>query len=198
MHLLSILFAFMTLFIWTFTPTADTKIVTTWKDSAVTAVTFNKIVVAFMSSDTDLRYRVEDGLARRIRRTVAAHTFVPNTELNDREAVKARLSDNAVDGAIVLRLVDVQKDVKVSPGQVMYMPYPSLWDMWGGYGWAVPLPSYAIEDKVVIAEIVVYSVTTAKPVWAGQLKATNPKSLRVLLDDLVKAGTKELKKQKLI
>jgi hypothetical protein len=198
MHQLSIPFALLAFFIFTSSLASDTKIVTTWKDPEVSAINFNKVVVAFMSSDADLRFRVEDGIARRIRRTVAAHTFVPNGELQDREAVKARLSSNAVDGAIVLRLIDVEKNLVVSPGQVMYVTYPSFWDMWGGAGWAVSLPDYATEDKVVTAEIILYSVTTAKPIWAGRLKATNPKSLRIFLDDLVKAGSKELKKQKLI
>jgi hypothetical protein len=41
-------------------------------------------------------------------------------------------------------------------------------------------------------------MVTAKPLWAGQMKAKNPKSLRVLLNDLVKAGAAELRKQNLV
>jgi hypothetical protein len=54
------------------------------------------------------------------------------------------------------------------------------------------------QEKIVTVDIILYSVATAKPVWAGRLKSTNPKFLKGLLDDLVKAGSEELKKQKLI
>ena len=198
MRRISIMFVLLAFFVYTAAAVSDTKVVTTWKATDVGTVNFNKIVVAFLNQDTDLRHRVEDGLARRIRRSVAAHTFVPDSELRDVEAVKARLSSNQVDGAIVVRLAEVAKDVTISPGGVTYTPYPMFWDMWGT-GWGVvSTPTLAFEEKVVTAEIIVYSVATAKPIWAGRLKATNPKSLRVLLDDLVKSGSAELRKQKLI
>ncbi len=197
MRQFSIPFVLLAFFVYTAAAASGAKLVTTWRDPDVSAIKFNKVVVAFISSDADLRRRVEDGLARRILHSVAAHSFVPDGELKDHEAVKARLSSNAVDGAIVVRLVDVEKNLVVSPGQVMFVTYPTLWDMWGA-GWAVSMPTYASEEKVVTAEIILYSVTTSKPVWAGRLKANNPKSLRVLLDDLVKAGSAELRKQKLI
>lgn len=174
-----------------------TKLVTTWKDPQVTALSFNKIAVAFLGSDADLRTRVEDGLARRIKRSVAAHTFVPDSELRDREAVKNRLSSNGVDGALVVRLLDIDKDLTLTQGPTMYMGYPMFWDAWDSF-WYSSTPLYAIEKKVVTVEIILYSVTTAKPIWAGQMKSTNEKSLRVLLDNLVKSGAEELRKQKLI
>ncbi|HYV07596.1 MAG TPA: hypothetical protein VFB82_23585 [Blastocatellia bacterium] len=55
---------------------ADSKLTTSWRDPSVTRVNFTKIVVAFTSKDTDLRRRVEGGLARRIPRSVAANTIV--------------------------------------------------------------------------------------------------------------------------
>ena len=51
---------------------------------------------------------------------------------------------------------------------------------------------------VVSGEIHLYAVETGKLVWSGTLTSTDPKSLRVLLDELVEAGSTELKKQRLI
>ncbi len=198
MRQLSITFVLLAIFVHAAAGVSDTKVVTTWRDTNVGTINFKKVVVAFLNRDTDLRHRVEDGLARRVRRSMAAHTFVPDGELRDPKAVKARLSSNEIDGAIVVRLAEVEKNLTVSPGGVIYTPYPMFWDMWGT-GWGgVSTPTLAFEEKVVTAEIIVYSVATAKPIWAGRLKSTNPKSLRVLLDDLVKAGSAELRKQKLV
>lgn len=177
---------------------ADTKLTTSWKDPSVTKLNFSKIVVAFVSNDADLRRRVEGGLARRIPRSVAANTIVPDDELKDRDAVKARLVSNAVDAAIVVRLVDFKRETIVSQGDTWYVGVPGFWDTWDSNWLTVHTANYAYEEKIVTADIILYSVATAKPVWAGRLKATNPKFLKNLLDDLVKAGSAELKKQKLI
>lgn len=177
---------------------ADTKLTTTWKDPSVAKIDYSKVVVAFISSDADLRRRVEGGLARRIPRSVAANTIVPDGELKDREAVKARLLSNAVDAAIVVRLVDLKREMVISQGESWYVGLPTFWDTWDTNWMTVHTANYAYEEKIVTADIILYSVATAKPVWVGRLKSTNPKFLKNLLDDLVKAGSAELKKQKLI
>jgi len=175
-----------------------TKLSTSWKDPNVGKLNFSKIVVTFLSKDDDLRRRVEGGLARRIPRSVAANTIVTDGELKDREAIKAHLVSNSVDGAIVVRLVDMKSDWVVSEGQQWYASLPSYWDSWDSNWLSVHTASYAYQEKIVIADIILYSVATAKPVWIGRLKSTNPKFLKNLLDDLVKEGSQELKKQKLI
>ena len=177
---------------------ASTKLTTTWKDPNIGKLNFSKIVVAFLSKDADLRRRVEGGLQRRIPRSVAANTIVTDEDLKDRETVKARLESNAVDGAIIVRLVDFKNDWNVSPGGTFHGTLPGFWDAWDSNWLSVNTPGYAYQEKVVTADIFLYSVATAKPIWIGRLKSTDPKFLKGLLDDLVKEGSEELKKQKLI
>jgi hypothetical protein len=180
-------------------PGASPKLTTTWKDPNVGKVNFSKIVIAFLTNDDDLRKRIEGGLARRIQRSVAANTIVADEDLKDRAAVKAHLEKHGIDGAIVVRLVDLKKDWVVSQGETWYAGLPGYWDTWDP-GWLqVNTATYAFQDRVVTADIIVYSVATAKPVWAGRLRSTNPKDyIKGVLDQLVKEGAEELKKQKLI
>jgi hypothetical protein len=49
---------------------------------------------------------------------------------------------------------NVGKNVTVSPGGVIPTGYPPFWDMWGT-GWGMVTPSYAVEEKLVTAEIIV-------------------------------------------
>jgi len=182
----------------TATAAGGTKLTTSWKDPNVGKLNFSKIVVTFLSKDDDLRRRVEGGLARRIPRSVAANTIVTDGELKDRESIKAHLVSNGVDGAVVVRLVDNKSDWIVTEGQTWYASLPSYWDSWDSNWLSVHTASYAYREQIVIADIILYSVATAKPVWIGRLKSTNPKFLKNLLDDLVKEGAQELKKQKLI
>ena len=196
--MLQFLRAFLLAFVLVGSAAAGLKLTTTWRDPRVSSVAFTKIVVAFISKDDELRRRVEGGLARRIPRSVAANTLVTDKELNDREAVKAHLMSNGVAGAIVVRLVDLQRETVVSQGESWYVAVPSFWDVWEPNMFTVSTATHVYEEKLVTADIVLYSVATAKPIWIGRLKANNPKNLRELLDDLVKAGASELKKQKLI
>ena len=182
------------------TGATDTKLTTTWRDPSVTTTNFSKIVIAFITDDADLRRRVEDGLVRRTQRSVAAYTLVPDAEKQDTETLKADLVKNGVDAAIVVRLVDLEKEMQLLTADTWNVGLPTFWDMWGTWGTAMTISTatYARERKVATVDIILYSVATAKPIWAGRLKETNPKSLRVLLDDLVKAGSEELRKQKLL
>jgi hypothetical protein len=182
-----------------FATAGSTKLTTVWKDTNAAKVNFSKVVVAFLTSDTDLRRRVEGGLARRIPRSVAANTIVPDEDLKDREAIKQRLASNGIDGAIVVRLVDLKKDWIVSQGETLYSgALPGFWDSWDLNWLTVNTATYVYQEKIVTADLFLYSVATAKPLWIGRLKSTNPKFLKGLLDDLVKEGSEELKKQKLI
>jgi len=175
---------------------AGVKVVTTWKDPAASAPNFSKIVIAFPTTNTSLRQRVESGLARRIPRSVAAHTFVPDSELGDHEAIKKRLASNQVDGVVLLKLLDVKEESLVSMGDT-FSVYPSVWDSWG-LPMNVSTATYSATLRTILADIAVFNVSTGKAIWAGRMKSTDPKHLKELLDDLVKAAASELKKQKLI
>src|SRR6185295_50894 len=111
---------------------AGNKLTSTWRDPAVTKTNFSKVVMLFVSKDAELRKRVEGGLARRIPRSVAANTVVPDAELQDRAAVQARLSSNGIDAAIVVRLVDLKREKIISQGQSwdVMVPTMTMWDGW--------------------------------------------------------------------
>jgi hypothetical protein len=177
---------------------ADAKFTTTYRDAQTGKLAYSKVAVAYISPDADLRRRVEDGLARRVRNSVAARTIIPEAEMKDRSAVAERLKSNGVDGVIVVRLVAFDREVDAAPGQLQFVTYPNLWDTWGSSWALVETPGYATMTKIVTADVAVFDVVTAKPVWSGRYKAVDPKSLRTLLDDLVKQGATELRKQNLI
>jgi hypothetical protein len=177
---------------------ADNKIATTFRDPERGAVKFAKIAVAVLSPDADLRRRAEGGLARRIRNSVAISTVVPDAELGDRDAVKGRLTSAGFDGAVIVRPVGVETEETIQHGEQFDVGIPSLWNYWETTWHTVTLPGYVNIDKIVTVEIAVYSVTDEKLIWKGRMTSTDPKSLRTFLDDLVKVGASELRKQKLL
>ena len=110
----------------TVTGAADTKLSTTWRDPGVTTTNFSKIVMAFITSDADLRRRIEDGLVRRTQRSVAAYTLRAGRREAGPEALKAHLAKNGVDAAIVVRLVELEKDMVISTGESWNVGLPTL------------------------------------------------------------------------
>jgi hypothetical protein len=60
------------------------------------------------------------------------------------------------------------------------------------------MPGYAAMTTTVTAQIHVYDVASARLLWSGTMTSEDERSLRVILDDLVKAGSAELKRQRLL
>ena len=177
--------------------TAGVKLTTTAKSPAATGVAFKKILIVLLDKDNDLRRRAEGGLARRIPNSVAASQLMPDVDLHNRDAVMSAIKTNGVDGVIVLRNVMMGRDYAITPGTAYVALYPDMWDYWGGTWAVIESPGYAIQSTSVSADIAIFSISDEKMVWAGRMTSTDPKSLRDLLDDLVKVGRNELKKQKI-
>ena len=177
---------------------SDSKLVTTSKNPAAKPAAFAKIVVVVASKDADLRRRAEGGLARRVRNAVAATTIMPDVSLDDREAIKSAIKASGADGVLLVRPLSITEDVNMEASEQYIVEYPSLWSYYDNNWMVVTRPGAVTIEKVVTLEIAIFSVANEQIVWAGRMKTTNPKSLRVFLDEMVEMGSKELKKQGLV
>ena len=177
---------------------SDTKLVTTSKNPSAKPAAFAKVVVVVASKDADLRRRAEGGLARRVRNAVAAVSIMPDVSLDDREAIKAGIKASGADGVLLVRPLSITEDVNMEASEQYIVEYPSLWSYWDSNYMVVTRPGAVTIEKVVTLEIAIFSVANEQIVWAGRMKTTNPKSLRVFLDEMVEMGSKELKKQGLV
>jgi hypothetical protein len=178
--------------------TASSKIVTKYRDAESAALKFTKIAVVILSPDADLRRRAEGGIARRIRNAAPASTLVPEGEIRDAAAVKARLASEGFDGALLVRPLPIETEETIEEGRQYTLERYTLTNYWGSSWHDVYLPGYVNIEKIVTVEVALYSVSGEKLIWVGRMRSEGPKSLREFLDDLVKAGAGELKKQKLI
>lgn len=194
----SILLAIATIFIASSAFASDTKLVTTSKNPAAKPAVFNKVVVVVAAADADLRRRAEGGLARRVKNAVAATTLIPDVPLDDREGIKKAIRDSGADGVLLVRPLGITEDVNMEATEQYVVEYPSLWSYWDSNYMVVTRPGAVTIEKVVTLEIAIFSVASEQVVWAGRAKTTNPKSLRLFLDEIVKLGSRELKKQGLV
>jgi hypothetical protein len=177
---------------------ASSKIVTKYRDPDSTALKFTKIAVAVLSPDADLRRRAEGGIARRIKNAAPASTLVPDGDIKDAAVVKARLASGGFDGALLVRPLPLETEETIEEGRQYTLERYTLTNYWGSSWHDVYLPGYVNIEKIVTVEVVVYSVASEKVIWVARMRSEGPKSLREFLDELVKAGAGELRKQKLI
>jgi hypothetical protein len=180
----------------------STEIVNSWRDpSAAEGIKFQKIITVCMCKETTNRRAVEDQLAKRIGpRATPSYTLIQDDELRDRDAAKAKVEQAGFDGAVVMQLANVDKQLNYVPGTsyTVATPYTSMWGGWG-YGWSMAYdPGYYTEDKIVNFNTYVYSVPDQKLVWASQSQTTNPSSVPGMVDEIIAATAAEMKKQKVV
>lgn len=175
---------------------ASTRLTSTWRDPAIGSLQFRKVVGVALTADPVVRRVAEDEFVRTVGPAtgIAGYTLIPDDELRDREAARARLEAAGVDGAVVFRLASVEERER-------WVPPTTYGSMWGYWGWAGPMvyePGYLTSDQYVQVETAVYSVADARLVWAARSETINPASAEQVIGEVVKVTVAALRKERLI
>jgi hypothetical protein len=187
---------------------ASSKLVLSWRNPAVTAKQFPKILVIGMSDKVEIRANFEDALSAKVGRpgieAVPGNTILlrPEGTAVNLDYIKKQIRANNIDAVIVSRLVKVDKNITYVPGEV-FSPYPYYRTFYGYYGSVYPVvysPGYLKEEKKVRIETNFYATTgqEGELVWAGMSDTFNPSNSKKAIDSVVKLVVKELEKQQLL
>jgi len=183
---------------------APNTFLSTWKNPGAGPLNFagRKVAAVVIVDDESLRMSAEEALAREISARgpigVASYRLVPREEFTDKDRVKAWFEKVNVEGAVVLRLVatDTQKVYSAVVWNSGY--YANPWDYYG-YGWTTAYPlGKARNETTITVETLVYDLTSAKLVWAGVSRTTDPKDVASFTKQLAKDVAKNLEKEKLV
>ena len=181
---------------------SSTKLISTWADPTASPIRFSHVLAICACKDASLRRNVEDRLAQDIPGAQPAYRVLSDSQLDDSAAVRAAVTANNVDGVVVMRLVSVDRTSTYVPGDPYIIPvgYRRMWG-WGyrtlPYG-ALYDPGYVRQDQLVNYDTNVYSVSQQRLVWASRSQTTNPTSVPKLVDEVVNATAKEMRRQNLI
>lgn len=184
---------------------AKPKFTSTWKapEAAGTSFAGKKVAALIISQDENLRVSGEEALVRELAKIglsqgVATYRMIPKEELRDTEKAKGWFERSGVEGVVAMRLVDANVRKTWTPSVWSAPYYGTLWGYYG-YGWgSIYDPGYVREDMVAVIEILVFSVSKDKLLWAGVSETTNPKGAGTIIEDLVALTVKEMTKQGLI
>jgi len=169
----------------------------TWRDPAAASSHFNRVIAVFVTTDTALRRLTEDRFVAGIPGAVASYKVIPDSEITSSSRVRARIAEQNVDGAIIIRMVAVE----LIPNMPLDIPYASPYELWGSWSpsWALAYdPQYTPATRTVSVEAGVYSVTGNRLVWAGHSPTVSPTSLNDVIDKVVDGMVAAMKRESLL
>jgi hypothetical protein len=179
---------------------SPTTLTAVWKAPGVTGVRFQKVLVAAQDKDQTRRRNMEAFLVKRLQNATPSYEFLSDTEARDTAKAKAKIMASGFDGAVVVRFVGTADKQTYVPGTTYWgtAPYGTMWGFWG-YGWsAVYDPGYMVNDRVVTLESNVYSVSRDELIWSSRSDTVSPESVNKLMQSMVDATAKEMRRQKVI
>ncbi|ULQ55570.1 hypothetical protein KJS94_13035 [Flavihumibacter rivuli] len=169
----------------------STQIVKSWRDpgTTITPDSYNKVlVVGLLKNETSRRVLEDQLVAGMGGKGVASYNYYIEKDLTQDKAnsFKDKLLADGFDGAIVMRLVNIEKETSYVPGTASYPGY------YGGFGpyyyssWnAFYSPGYYTTDKIYNVETNVYSLKQDKLIWTGITSTVNPSKVDKAINEIV-------------
>ncbi|MCW8813210.1 MAG: hypothetical protein OQJ93_09615 [Ignavibacteriaceae bacterium] len=168
---------------------SSNKISNSWKNPDVTieSAKFQTMAVFAMIKDEQMRRDVEEAIVSQMPNTIAVPSYkmITKEELADIDAVKQKLKERGMEGALVLSVRNVnQKTSYYSSGM-----YPSAYYSFGGYynyAWNYMYDPYVYSNTNVYVdlEILIYSLKNDQLVWYGESTSVNPKGIQETISEL--------------
>lgn len=158
----------------------STRIEKSWRDpnTSIVAGSWNKVLVVGLLKDETTRRVVEDQLTARFKgKGVPSYTYFTDKEVTEAKSsgFKDKLVTDGFDGAVVMRLINVDKETNYVPGTSAFPSYyggfgPYYYNSWNSFY----SPGYYTTDKIYNVETNVYSFKQDKLIWTGITSTTNP------------------------
>ena len=168
---------------------SSNEISNSWKNPEATleSAKFQTVAVFAMVKNPDMRRDVEDIIASQMPNTIAVPSYkmITNEELTDIDAVKQKLKERGMEGALVLSV----RNVNQKTSYYSTCMYPSAYYSFGGYynyAWNYMYDPYVYSNTNVYVdlEILIYSLKNDQLVWYGESTSVNPQNLQETISEL--------------
>jgi hypothetical protein len=180
---------------------SSTKIVSSWREpnKEIKINSLNKVlVVALFKSETS-QHKAEDQMVAYLngKGVQSYNYFKSNFNKNNEEAIRTKIKNEGFDGAITMRLIDVDKEKIYTPTETNF--YPEYYRSFSGYyynRWNYSkTPGYYTTTKTFTVETNVYSIKEDKIIWTALTETTNTEGLKNMTDEIVKTVYKQMLKE---
>ena len=180
---------------------SSTKITSTWREpnKEVSLQKLNKVLVVALLQDETSRRKAEDQMVGYFYgKGVASYDYLDkNISTKNEDAIRDKIKKDGFDGAVTMRLLDVDKEDVYSRGNIAM--YPSYYRNFSGYyfrNWGYySNPGYYSTTKTYTVETNVFSIKEDKIIWTGITKTTDPSGVVKMTEEIAKAVFNEMVKQ---
>ena len=171
---------------------ASTKIVSTWcePDKEITIANLKKVLVVAMFRDETSNRKAEDQMVGYLKgKGIVSYNYLDeNFNKKDEKAIREIIKNDGFDGAVTMRLVDVEKEKIYNPGETN--SYPSYYRNFSGYYYSwlnySRTPAYYTTTKTYTVETNVYSIKMDKIIWSGLTETTDPDGVKNMTEEVAK------------
>jgi hypothetical protein len=181
---------------------SSTKIVSSWREPGkeVAIAALNKVlVVALFKNETDRRKTEDEMVSYLHGKGVVSYNYLDaDASKQNEEKIRDKIKANGFDGAVTMRLIDVDKENIFVPGNRWSYPnYDYSFSRYYFHHWRYYSdPGYYTTTKTYTVETNVFSIKEDKVIWTGLTETTNPDGVekmtkeitKVLYDSMVKNG----------
>lgn len=182
----------------------STKVVSSWcePEKEVTIANLSKVLVVAMFRNETSNRKAEDQMVGYLKgKGVVSYNYLnENFDKKDEVAIREMIKKDGFDGAVTMRLVDVEKEKIYTPGEINY--YPSYYRTFSGYYYSwlnyKKTPGYYTTTKTFTVETNVYSIKMDKIIWSGLTQTTDPNGVKNLTAEVAKVVYKKMLKESFI
>lgn len=162
-----------------------TQLTNAWVDPTYKGPPFGNVLVLGVSRNEGERRTFEDEFSAKLRaagvKAASGYTVLPENGNVAKDVLEGALKKIGADGAIVARVLDVDRRTAYSPGYVTVIP--SVGYARGFYGFygsamAVTTPPTAYQYDVVVVETSLWQTREATLVWSATTQTTAPGELK--------------------
>lgn len=178
----------------------STRIVSSWRepDKQITIENLHKVLVVAMFENETSRRKAEDQMVQYLDgKGVVSYTYLDdNFSKQNEEAIRRKIKMDGYDGAVTMRLIDVDKEKVYVPNSNMY---PIYYRNFSGYYFRTwpyySTPGYYATTKTYTVETNVYSIKEDKIIWSGLTETTNPEGVKKMTEEVTKVVYSVMKKE---
>ena len=120
-----------------------------------------------------------------------------NFNERNEDALRDKIRSDGFDGAVTMRLVDIDKEKIYTPGYGA--PYPFSYRNFSGYyyrSWSfLSTPGYYTTTKTNTIETNVYSIKEDRIIWSGLTETTNVDGVKAMTEEVVKVVYRKMVKE---
>lgn len=180
---------------------SSTKIASTWREpnKEISLQKLNKVLVVALFQDETSRRKAEDQMVGYFYgKGVASYDYL-DKKINQQneDAIRRKIKKDGFDGAVTMRLLDVDKEETYARGNIS--KYPAYYNTFSSYylrNWGYySNPGYYLITKTYTVETNVFSIKEDKIIWTGITKTTDPSGVVKMTEEISKAVFNEMVKQ---